>query len=198
VGVLVIRILYSDWGFSYPNWGFPCFFISCKANARVKLAKTGHGFQSSTLVIICVVRLLFVLFYVLFVCKCVLPPRDNPIAVNKYVIYHKKETFGVTNRILRDIELYILKPIKMVLSRGEPGRRKSLLTVTWTSKPMCAPTKWGIISVTPKRNTSQHVNYPSSASLISTQWTWGTNIPYLQNPVLQQQSCGERKHLWAF
>jgi hypothetical protein len=34
-------------------------------------------------VIICVVRLLFVLFYVLFVCKCVLPPGDNPIAVNK-------------------------------------------------------------------------------------------------------------------
>jgi hypothetical protein len=29
--------------------------------------------------------LLFVLFYVLFVCKCVLPPGDNPIAVNKYM-----------------------------------------------------------------------------------------------------------------
>jgi len=34
--------------------------------------------------------LLFVLFYVLFVCKCVLPLGDNPIAVNKYHIlsYH--------------------------------------------------------------------------------------------------------------
>jgi len=32
--------------------------------------------------------LLFVLFYVLFVCKCVLPPGDNPTAVNKYIIYH--------------------------------------------------------------------------------------------------------------
>jgi hypothetical protein len=30
--------------------------------------------------------LLFVLFYVVFVCKCVLPPGDNPIAVNKYII----------------------------------------------------------------------------------------------------------------
>jgi hypothetical protein len=30
--------------------------------------------------------LLFVLFCVLFVCKCVLPPGDNPIAVNKYII----------------------------------------------------------------------------------------------------------------
>jgi hypothetical protein len=27
--------------------------------------------------------LLFVLFYVLFLCKYVLPPDDNPIAVNK-------------------------------------------------------------------------------------------------------------------
>jgi len=25
------------------------------------------------------------LFYVLFVCKCVLPPADNPIAVNKHI-----------------------------------------------------------------------------------------------------------------
>jgi len=62
---------------------FPCFFLSCKANARVKLAKTGHGPHSSILVVICVVRLLFVLFYVLFVYKCVLPPGDNPTAVNK-------------------------------------------------------------------------------------------------------------------
>ena len=47
----------------------------------VKLAKMGHGPHSSKLVIICVVLLLFVLFYVLFVfvlfyvlfaCKCVL------------------------------------------------------------------------------------------------------------------------------
>jgi len=67
---------------------FPCFFLSCKANARVKLAKTGHGPHSSTLVVICVVRLIFGLFYVLFLCKCVLPPGDNPTAVNKYIIYH--------------------------------------------------------------------------------------------------------------
>jgi hypothetical protein len=46
----------------------------------------GHGPHSSTLFVICVVRLLFVLFYVLFVCKCVLTPGDNPIAVNKYII----------------------------------------------------------------------------------------------------------------
>ena len=26
------------------------------------------------------------MFYVLFVCKCVLPPGDNPTAINKYII----------------------------------------------------------------------------------------------------------------
>jgi len=57
---------------------FPCFFLSCKANARVKPAKTGHGQHSSKFlscsmyfcVIICIVC--FVSFSVLFVCKCVL------------------------------------------------------------------------------------------------------------------------------
>ena len=58
---------------------FPCFFISCKANTEVKLAKMRHGPHSSKL-FICVILLLFVLFYVLFVfvlfyvlfvCKCV-------------------------------------------------------------------------------------------------------------------------------
>ena len=38
---------------------FPCFFLSCKANARVKLAKTGHGPHSSKLVVIYVAQLLF-------------------------------------------------------------------------------------------------------------------------------------------
>ena len=70
--------------FPYLTEVFPCFFLICKTSARVKLAKTGHGLHSSTLVVICVVRL-FVLFYVLFVCKCVLPPVDKPIAVNKYI-----------------------------------------------------------------------------------------------------------------
>ena len=47
---------------------FPYFFLTCKANARVKPAKTGHGPHSSKI---------FVLFYILFVlcrsvyCVCV-------------------------------------------------------------------------------------------------------------------------------
>ena len=34
---------------------FPCFFLICKINAKVKLAKTEHGPHSSKLVVICVV-----------------------------------------------------------------------------------------------------------------------------------------------
>jgi hypothetical protein len=47
---------------------FPCFFLSCKANARVQFAKTGHVSHPSKIV---------VLFYILFVlcrsvyCLCV-------------------------------------------------------------------------------------------------------------------------------
>ena len=51
--------------------GFPCFFLSCKANAKVKPARMRHGPHSSSF---CVVLFIvcFVLFCVLFVCKCVL------------------------------------------------------------------------------------------------------------------------------
>ena len=47
---------------------FPCFFLSCKANARVYLAKAGHGPHSSLIASFCV---LTVLFYVLFCVVCV-------------------------------------------------------------------------------------------------------------------------------
>ena len=43
---------------------FPCFFLSYKANARVKPAKMGHGPHSF---IISVLFFVFLLFYVLFV-----------------------------------------------------------------------------------------------------------------------------------
>jgi hypothetical protein len=51
-----------------------CFSFSCKANARLKLAKTGHGPHSSTSFVIFVVLLLFVLFGYLccsLFCLCV-------------------------------------------------------------------------------------------------------------------------------
>jgi hypothetical protein len=61
---------------------FPCFFLSCKANARVKPAKTEHGklllccfmyFLCCSMyfcVVLCIVC--FLTFSVLFVCICVL------------------------------------------------------------------------------------------------------------------------------
>jgi len=82
-----LQLINISYILSYLIIRLPCSFLSFKANVRVKLVKTGHGPHSSTLVVICVVLLLFVLFYVLFVCKCVLPPVDNPIAVNKYIIH---------------------------------------------------------------------------------------------------------------
>jgi hypothetical protein len=47
---------------------FPCFFLGCKANARVKLAKTGHGPHSSKIVVF--FYMLFVLYRSMY-CFCV-------------------------------------------------------------------------------------------------------------------------------
>ena len=86
--IIVVYALFCIFGFHRAYWHisatltevFPCFFLSCKANTGVKLAKMGHGPHSSKLDVIFVVLLLFVLFcvlfvfvlfYVLFVCKCV-------------------------------------------------------------------------------------------------------------------------------
>jgi len=78
--------------------GFPCFFLCCKANARVKPAKTGHGPHSSKCLCcsmyFCVVLLfLCCLFCVVlgivcvYMCTVLLPRGGYPIAV-KYIIYH--------------------------------------------------------------------------------------------------------------
>ena len=55
---------------------FPCFFLSCKANARVKPTRMGHVPHSSKIlcysyfcVVLCIVY--FVPFSVLCVCVCV-------------------------------------------------------------------------------------------------------------------------------
>jgi hypothetical protein len=49
---------------------FPCFLLSCKANARVKPTKMGHGPHSSKNVCVVLCTVCFVLFYVLFVLCC--------------------------------------------------------------------------------------------------------------------------------
>ena len=52
--------------------GFPCFFFSCKANSKVKPAKTGHGPLSSKLLCCSMYYLFCVVLCIIFVCKCVL------------------------------------------------------------------------------------------------------------------------------
>jgi hypothetical protein len=67
---------------------FPCFFLSCKANVRVKPAKMGHSLHSSNFcVVICIVC--FVSFSELFVCICVLyycPQMATQLQLN--ISYH--------------------------------------------------------------------------------------------------------------
>ena len=46
---------------------FPCFFLGCKANARVILAKTGHGPHSSKLFCCC----MYCLFCIVLCIVCV-------------------------------------------------------------------------------------------------------------------------------
>jgi hypothetical protein len=73
---------------------FPCFFLSCKANARVIRAKTGHDPHSSKFLcclmhFLCCSMYCFASFIVcMYMCNLLLPPGDNPIAVNKYIILH--------------------------------------------------------------------------------------------------------------
>ena len=94
-------------------------FLSCKANARVKLAKSGHGPHLFRIIVFCVVLLslccsvaimlycycvallLFVLSYVLIVCTVPLPPGVNPIAVDKYIINVHRSSCKVPVFIVR-------------------------------------------------------------------------------------------------
>jgi hypothetical protein len=84
-----------------PDWGFQCFFLSCKVNARVIAAKTGHGPHSSLFlccsiyflccsvyfcVVLCIVC--FMTFPVLFVCICVLNNCHRVATELQLNIYH--------------------------------------------------------------------------------------------------------------
>jgi hypothetical protein len=57
--------------FDYSNWGLFVLFLSCKTNARVQLAKTGHGPYFPAFFYCYVCSVLWILCTV-FVCKCVL------------------------------------------------------------------------------------------------------------------------------
>jgi hypothetical protein len=74
---------------------FPCFFLRCKANARVMSLKMGHGLHSSYFLLFyifffCVVLcdVCFATFPVLFVCICVLNNCHRvatQLQLNKYI-----------------------------------------------------------------------------------------------------------------
>ena len=82
-------VLFCIFCFHHANWHFSatltevflCFFLSCKANASVRLylAKTGHGPHSSQIncVVLCIVCVKM--------CTVLLPPGADPIADSKYI-----------------------------------------------------------------------------------------------------------------
>jgi hypothetical protein len=69
---------------------FPCFLLSCKANARVKPAKTGHGPHYSKFLCCSVYCLFCVVLCIVcvYVCIVLLPPGGYPIAVKYIISYH--------------------------------------------------------------------------------------------------------------
>ena len=68
---------------------FPCFFLGylCKCQGNTSQDGARPALFQNCCVVLCIVY--FVLFYVLIVCNCVLPPGDNPIAVKYIISYHK-------------------------------------------------------------------------------------------------------------
>jgi hypothetical protein len=69
---VAILVMHNTYHLDYPDGGFSCFFFSCKANARVILAKTGHGPHPSKLVFVLTLIILlfygyFILFYLYFI-----------------------------------------------------------------------------------------------------------------------------------
>jgi hypothetical protein len=85
--IILITMLQRDTYSDTLTEVFPCFFLCCKANARVKPAKTEHSPHSSS-ILWCSIYCLFcvVLCNVcVYMCTVLLPPGGYPIAV-KYII----------------------------------------------------------------------------------------------------------------
>jgi len=83
---------------------FPCFFLSCKANARPGYNKPRRG-TARTLPNCCVVLSIvcFVSFCVLFVCKCVLYycHRVTTQLQLTNISYHKKAAAGTSTKLYK-------------------------------------------------------------------------------------------------
>jgi len=73
-----------------------------------------------------------VLFYVLFVCKCVLPPGDNPIAVNKYISYH------ISYHSATDmISIFHLKQLKNCIGKVRRSNTDRSTGTSWLLHTYC-------------------------------------------------------------
>jgi len=102
---------------------FRAFFLSCKANARVKPAKTGHGLPSSQF-LCCSMYFCFVSFRLLFVCICVLSYCHRVTIQLQFtnISYYQIETvpWSITVFILRiAISLWF---IRFVIIKHKPTK----------------------------------------------------------------------------
>ena len=64
--LIVIHVLFSTL-----TEVFPCFFLSCKANARVYLAKTGHGPHCCNCVVPCINCAVLCIVLCPLCCSCI-------------------------------------------------------------------------------------------------------------------------------
>ena len=103
-----------DWILRYWLRFFPCFFLSCKADARIKQPKTGHGLHCSKSLCCCMYCLFCVVLCIVcvYMCTVLLPPGGYPITV-KYIIYriiayHIYHIYHIYHRIIyRTISYHI-------------------------------------------------------------------------------------------
>ena len=107
---------------------FPCFFLSCKANARVNPAKTGQGQHSSKFLCCCMYCLFCVVLCIVYVyvCTVLLPPGGYPLAV-KYIISYITYLDSIKGRkFLDQISHYeILKNDFTPRNRTESGNNEA-------------------------------------------------------------------------
>jgi len=76
---------------------FPCFFLSCKANAKGKTRKDG-ALPALFLIFVLYVLFCVVLYIVcVYMCTELLPPGGYPIAVNKYIIPYRDVSVHISH-----------------------------------------------------------------------------------------------------
>jgi hypothetical protein len=128
---------------------FPCFFLSCKANARLKPAKTGHGPHSSELlcysmyflccsmyfcVVLCIVC--FVTFPVLFVCIYVLNNCHRVATQLQLNISYHIMSYHIISYIISYISYHIsyhitLEHRVLILSKPRRGIMQNYTFLNW-------------------------------------------------------------------